>query len=115
MDTGAIDDLAGLADLARREKLWFHVDGAYGALAMLAPDLAPKLRGIERADSLAFDFHKWGQVPYDAGFLLVRDGALQRNAFAASSSYLDAKPAAWPPDRPGLAITVPIFRVASVR
>jgi len=86
--TGAIDDLARLADLAQREKLWFHIDGAYGALAMLAPDLAPKLRGIERADSLAFDFHKWGQVPYDAGFLLVRDGALQRNAFAASASYL---------------------------
>ncbi len=88
VDTGAIDDLAGLADLARREKLWFHIDGAYGALAMLAPDLAPRLRGIEQADSLAFDFHKWGQVPYDAGFLLVRDGALQRNAFAASASYL---------------------------
>jgi aromatic-L-amino-acid/L-tryptophan decarboxylase len=88
VDTGAIDDLAGLADLARRERLWFHVDGAYGALAMLAPELAPKLRGIEQADSLAFDFHKWGQVPYDAGFILVRDGALQRNAFAASSSYL---------------------------
>lgn len=88
VDRGAIDDLAGLADLARREKVWFHVDGAFGALAMLAPTLAPKLRGIERADSLAFDFHKWGQVPYDAGFILVRDGALQRNAFAASSSYL---------------------------
>jgi aromatic-L-amino-acid/L-tryptophan decarboxylase len=88
VDTGAIDDLAGLADLARREKLWFHIDGAYGALAILAPDLAPKLRGIERADSLAFDFHKWGQVPYDAGFILVRDGALQRKAFAASDAYL---------------------------
>ncbi|MGA2372032.1 MAG: pyridoxal-dependent decarboxylase [Candidatus Korobacteraceae bacterium] len=88
VDTGAIDDLAGLADIAHREKLWFHIDGAYGALAVLAPDLAPKLRGIERTDSLAFDFHKWGQVPYDAGFLLVRDGALQRNAFAASASYL---------------------------
>ncbi len=88
VDTGAVDDLAALADLAGREKLWLHVDGAYGALAMLAPDLAPKLRGIERADSLAFDFHKWGQVPYDAGFVLVRDGALQRDAFAASSSYL---------------------------
>jgi glutamate/tyrosine decarboxylase-like PLP-dependent enzyme len=60
VDTGAIDDLAGLADLAAREGLWFHVDGAFGALAMLAPDLAPKLEGIERADSLAFDFHKWG-------------------------------------------------------
>jgi aromatic-L-amino-acid/L-tryptophan decarboxylase len=88
VDTGAIDDLAALANLAQREKLWFHIDGAYGALAMLAPDLAPRLAGIERADSLAFDFHKWGQVPYDAGFILVRDGALQRKAFAASSAYL---------------------------
>ena len=88
VDTGAVDDLAGLADLCRREKLWFHVDGAYGALAMLAPDLAPRLNGIERADSLAFDFHKWGQVPYDAGFVLVRDGALHRNAFASSAAYL---------------------------
>jgi aromatic-L-amino-acid decarboxylase len=88
VDTGAIDDLAGIAELAQRRKLWFHVDGAYGALAMLAPDLAPRLRGIERADSLAFDFHKWGQVPYDAGFILVRDGAQQLNAFAATSSYL---------------------------
>lgn len=88
VDTGAIDDLEGLADLAHREKLWFHIDGAYGALAKMAPDLAPKLRGIEQADSLAFDFHKWGQVPYDAGFILVRDGTLQRNAFAVSSAYL---------------------------
>ena len=75
VDIGAIDDLAALADIARREGLWFHVDGAYGALAILAPDLAPRLAGIERADSIACDFHKWGQVPYDAGFLLVRDGA----------------------------------------
>src|ERR1700722_7246335 len=55
---------------------------------MLAPDLAPRLDGIERADSLAFDFHKWGQVPYDAGFILVRDGVLHRNAFASSAAYL---------------------------
>jgi glutamate/tyrosine decarboxylase-like PLP-dependent enzyme len=87
-DTGAIDDLDGLADLCRREKIWFHVDGAYGALAMLAPELAPRLKGVEKADSLAFDFHKWGQVPYEAGFLLVRDGALHRGAFAASAAYL---------------------------
>jgi glutamate/tyrosine decarboxylase-like PLP-dependent enzyme len=64
------------------------VDGAYGALAMLSPELAPRLKGIESADSLAFDFHKWGQVPYDAGFILVRDGAKQRKAFAASGAYL---------------------------
>lgn len=88
VDTGAIDDLNGLADLAQRQRLWFHVDGAYGALAMLAPELAPKLRGIERADSLAFDFHKWGQVPYDAGFILIRDEASHRSAFAAAPAYL---------------------------
>jgi aromatic-L-amino-acid decarboxylase len=88
VDTGAIDDLAALADLCQREKLWFHVDGAYGALAMLAPDIAPRLKGIERADSLAFDFHKWGQVPYDAGFILVRDGHLHQESFGSSGSYL---------------------------
>jgi len=88
VDTGAIDDLDALAALARAENLWFHVDGACGALAMLAPSLAPRLKGIERADSLAFDFHKWGQVPYDAGFVLMRDGVLHRQTFATSAPYL---------------------------
>jgi glutamate/tyrosine decarboxylase-like PLP-dependent enzyme/glutathione synthase/RimK-type ligase-like ATP-grasp enzyme len=88
VDTGAIDDLDALATLARAEGLWFHVDGACGALAMLAPSLAPRLKGIERADSLAFDFHKWGQVPYDAGFVLVRDSVLHRQTFATSEPYL---------------------------
>jgi aromatic-L-amino-acid decarboxylase len=88
VDTGAVDDLAALADLCAREKIWFHVDGAYGALAMLAPDLAPKLAGIERADSLAFDFHKWGQVPYDAGYIMVRDGRLHKSAFSSPAAYL---------------------------
>jgi glutamate/tyrosine decarboxylase-like PLP-dependent enzyme len=88
VDTGAIDDLAGMAALCAEQQLWFHVDGAYGALAMLAPELAPRLKGIEQADSLAFDFHKWAQVPYDAGFILVRDGARHKAAFASSSAYL---------------------------
>jgi glutamate/tyrosine decarboxylase-like PLP-dependent enzyme len=88
VNTGAVDDLAGLADLCQREKLWFHVDGAFGALARLAPDLAPKLDGIERADSVAFDFHKWGQAPYDAGFILVRDGEAHKNAFTLPAAYL---------------------------
>jgi aromatic-L-amino-acid/L-tryptophan decarboxylase len=88
VDTGAIDDLAGMATLCTEHELWFHVDGAYGALAMLVPELAPRLKGIERADSLAFDFHKWAQVPYDAGFILVRDGAYQQQAFASSCAYL---------------------------
>ncbi|HEV7815474.1 MAG TPA: pyridoxal-dependent decarboxylase [Janthinobacterium sp.] len=88
VDTGAVDDLAALAELSQCERLWFHVDGAFGALGMLAPDVAPLLAGIERADSIAFDFHKWGQVPYDAGFLLVRDAELHMDAFAAPAAYL---------------------------
>ena len=104
VDTGAIDDLAGLAEVCMREKLWFHVDGAFGALAKLAPDHAPKLNGIERADSLAFDFHKWGQAPYDAGFLLVRDAEAHKLAFASPAAYLQrterglAAGSTWPCD-----------------
>jgi glutamate/tyrosine decarboxylase-like PLP-dependent enzyme len=88
VDIGAVDDLPGLAALARAEGLWFHVDGAYGALAILAPDLAPLLEGIQAADSIALDFHKWGQVPYDAGCILVRDGGLLRATFATPAAYL---------------------------
>jgi glutamate/tyrosine decarboxylase-like PLP-dependent enzyme len=88
VDVGAIDNLTAVAGIAQREKVWFHVDGAYGALAMLAPDLAPRLAGIERADSIAFDFNKWGQVPYDAGFVLVRDGTRHYSTFASPAAYL---------------------------
>ena len=88
VDIGAIDDLAAVGALCRELGLWFHVDGAFGALAMLAPVLAPRLAGIENACSIALDFHKWGQVPYDAGFLLVRDGERHRAAFAAPAAYL---------------------------
>lgn len=89
VDTGAIDDLDGLVVLASEQHLWLHVDGAYGALGILAPEIAPRLAGIEAADSLAFDFHKWGQVPYDAGFLLVRAGDLHRKAFESPAAYLE--------------------------
>ena len=88
VDVGAIDPLDELAAIARQEGLWFHVDGAFGALAMLSPELAPRLAGIEQADSIGFDFHKWGQVPYDAGFVLVRDGQKQMDTFAAHAAYL---------------------------
>lgn len=88
VDVGAIDDLIALADIACQENIWFHVDGAYGALAILAPDIAPRLDGIELADSIAFDFHKWGQVPYDAGFILIRDGARHHATFASPAAYL---------------------------
>ena len=89
VDVGAIDDLSGLADIAQREGAAFHVDGALGALGVLTPAIAPKLAGIERADSLALDFHKLAQVPYDAGFLLVRDAAAHKRTFTYSeAAYL---------------------------
>lgn len=104
VDIGAIDDLEAIAELCREEGIWFHVDGAFGALAILSPELAPALGGIELADSIALDFHKWGQVPYDAGFLLVRDGEQHRQAFAQPAAYLSrearglAAGAVWPCD-----------------
>ncbi len=104
VDIGAIDDLRAIAELCREQGIWFHVDGAFGALAILSPELAPMLDGIELADSIALDFHKWGQVPYDAGFLLVRDGEQHRQAFAQPAAYLRrearglAAGAVWPCD-----------------
>ena len=115
VDTGAIDDLDALADLSRREQLWFHVDGACGALAVLAPDLAPRLRGIERADSLAFDFHKWGQVPYDAGFILVRDGCCTARPSPPPPLTCAAKSGDWRAAQRGPATLDPISRAASAR
>ena len=104
VDTGAVDDLAAIASFCREEGLWFHVDAAFGALAALSPRLRPQLAGIEHADSLAFDFHKWAQVPYDAGCVLVRDFTLQAQTFAQSLAYLTrttrgvAGNAPWPAD-----------------
>lgn len=92
VNTGAIDPLYGVAACARKYGLWFHVDGAFGALAALSPAMRPRLQGIELADSIAFDFHKWAHVPYDAGFLLVRDGAMHRGAFANAAAYLQRAP-----------------------
>jgi glutamate/tyrosine decarboxylase-like PLP-dependent enzyme len=88
VDVGAVDDLRAIAQVCREEGLWFHIDGAYGALGMLSPVVAPRLDGIEKADSIAFDFHKWGQVPYDAGFLLVKDGRQHHESFASPAAYL---------------------------
>jgi glutamate/tyrosine decarboxylase-like PLP-dependent enzyme len=92
VDIGAFDDLDALADLARERGLWLHVDGAFGAWLRLAR--APwrsLVRGIERADSLACDFHKWMFVQYDAGLALIRDGALHRATFAARPAYLEGQ------------------------
>jgi glutamate/tyrosine decarboxylase-like PLP-dependent enzyme len=92
VNTGATDPLDHLADLCREEGLWFHVDGAFGALAALSPDLRHVVKGMERADSLAFDMHKWMYLPYDVGCTLVRDGEAHRNAFALTPHYLEHTP-----------------------
>lgn len=88
VNTGAIDPLEDIADIAKEEHLWFHVDGAIGALAMFSEHLRGLFAGIEKSASVALDFHKWGHVPYDAGFLLVRDGAAHKRAFAEPAAYL---------------------------
>ena len=88
VNTGAIDPLDRIAAIAAREGLWFHVDGAIGAIATFSPELRPLFTGIGKADSVALDFHKWGHVPYDAGFLLVRDAVAHKQAFAMPAAYL---------------------------
>ena len=88
VNSAAIDDLHALADLATQERLWFHIDGAFGALAALSPDLAPLVAGMERADSLAFDLHKWVYLPYEIACVLVRDAEAHRSTFALTPHYL---------------------------
>ncbi len=81
VETGAIDPLGELAELCATEGMWFHVDAAYGGPAMLAPDLRPAFAGIERADSIAFDPHKWLYTPHSGGCVLVRDMTHLRDSF----------------------------------
>ena len=88
VNTGAIDPLRRIADICTEEGVWLHVDGAFGALAMFSDALKPRLDGIERADSIAFDFHKWAHVVYDAGCVLVRDGVKHRETFSSRPTYL---------------------------
>ncbi len=90
VNTGATDDLPALAALCREEGLWLHVDGAFGALAVISPTLRPLVRGIEQADSVAFDLHKWMYLPYEVGCTLVRDQAAHRATFAVTPAYLAA-------------------------
>jgi glutamate/tyrosine decarboxylase-like PLP-dependent enzyme len=88
VNSGAIDDLDAVADVCAAENLWFHVDGAFGALAAFAPSLKPLVAGMERADSLAFDLHKWGYLPYEIACVLVKDRAIHEGAFSLTPSYL---------------------------
>lgn len=88
VNTGAVDPLNELADLAADEQLWLHVDGAYGACFMLTEDGRKTLAGLERADSVVLDPHKGLFIPYGTGALLVRDGAALRRAHTFDADYL---------------------------
>ena len=89
INTGAMDDLQALADYCEQERLWFHVDGAFGAWAVLSTSCRDRVTGMERADSLAFDLHKWGYLPFEIACALVRNPEHHRRAFALSGSYID--------------------------
>ena len=88
VNTGAIDDLAALARFCLEESLWFHVDGAFGALARVVPSLASLVAGIEQADSVAFDLHKWMYLPFEVACVLVRDAKAHTDTFTLTPSYL---------------------------
>lgn len=90
VNTGAIDPLVELAEIAALEDLWLHVDGAFGACAALTPNSRHLVAGLERADSVAFDLHKWLYVQYDCGCVLVRGGRPHRETFSVTPAYLRA-------------------------
>jgi glutamate/tyrosine decarboxylase-like PLP-dependent enzyme len=88
VNTGAIDDLTSLADIAQAGNLWFHVDGSFGAFAALSPRLRQHVRGMERADSLTFCLHKWMYVQYEASCILIRNQEAHRRSFSIDGAYL---------------------------
>jgi glutamate/tyrosine decarboxylase-like PLP-dependent enzyme len=88
VNTGAVDDLNALADICKSEKLWYHVDGAFGACVAIAPRSKSMVKGMERADSVAFDLHKWLYMPFEIGCTLVRSEEAHRRAFSLSPDYL---------------------------
>jgi glutamate/tyrosine decarboxylase-like PLP-dependent enzyme len=99
-NAGIIDDLAGVADICAARALWMHVDAAYGGAALLAPSVRDRFRGIDRADSLIIDPHKWLYAPFDCAALLYRDPQLARAVHTQDASYLDVihdEPDEWNP------------------
>lgn len=91
VNTGAIDDLNALADLAEKYGLWYHIDGAYGALAGILDSLKNEYKGMERADSIALDFHKWLYVPFEGGCTIVRSWDKLRRTYFKKAAYLDTE------------------------
>ncbi len=99
-NAGIIDDLAGLAEVARELGLWLHVDGAYGGAGLFAPSVRPAYAGIEHADSFVVDPHKWLFAPFDCAALIYRDPALARSVHRQDAGYLDvihSQPGEWNP------------------
>jgi len=92
VNTGASDDITALRALADEFDLWLHIDGAFGSLAALSPEHKSVTAGQELADSLAFDLHKWGFMPYEIGCVIVRNAGTQNDAFGQDASYLTAQP-----------------------
>jgi glutamate/tyrosine decarboxylase-like PLP-dependent enzyme len=90
VNTGAIDPVDELVAIAAEEKMWLHVDGAFGAIPKILPEFNDQLKALEKADSLSFDFHKWMYVNYEVGCVLIRDAQLHREAFATAVNYLTA-------------------------
>ncbi|MFC1406172.1 MULTISPECIES: pyridoxal-dependent decarboxylase [Streptacidiphilus] len=88
-NAGIVDDLAGLAEVAREYGLWFHVDGAYGGAGLFAPSVRAKYDGIEHADSFVVDPHKWLFAPFDCAALVYRDPRLAKAVHTQDASYLD--------------------------
>ena len=96
VNTGDFDPLADVAELTRAHNAWMHVDGAFGLFAAVSPQTRHLVDGIEGADSIAVDGHKWLNVPYESGFAFVRDAEVHAGAFSATAAYLRTEPA----DRP---------------
>lgn len=99
VNTGAFDPLDRIATLCRSHKpgAWLHVDGAFGLFAAVSPQSSHLVRGIEGADSVASDAHKWLNVPYDSGMVFVRDGDILRQAMAATAAYIAPQDGRWDP------------------
>ncbi len=88
VNTGAIDDLKTLAKIAQNNQMWFHIDGAYGGLASTLPELGEFYDGIQQADSLALDFHKWLYQPFEIGCVLVKNWDILRETYFKQADYL---------------------------
>ncbi len=88
VNTGSFDDLSELSSIARDENIWFHVDGAFGSFIILDPQRRHLVKGIDQADSLVFDFHKWLHCPYDVGCVLLRNYTYLESTFLTTAPFL---------------------------